>query len=515
MKHNAHILKNTLTNYLLVVLRIVQGVLVTRWLFNSLGKEYYGFWSLIWMILVYALLLDFGFSKAAQKYTATGLFKSDPDAYNRYLSAVFSLLSLMATAIVAGSFITSHFLTALTRIDSPEQLAYCQLTLRAFGIGCALVFPTGIFPEILVGLRKIYLRNFVLIGTRIAETIGIATILAMGGSLLGLAIFSVTLNLGTNLVMYALCRREIPRLHLRFRWDPTTLKELADFSGFIYLISISRLVLLKTDHIVLSAFAGLNAVGVYQLGSRLPELSSNLATQYQENIAPISAALHADNQQQSLRDVIFFAMRFSSFMAIGGITLAYIVCQDLIAILFNVHDADVITACRWLLLNATFTIAVRSVSDKFLMMSGRHRLLAGIYFTEAVANLLISLLLVRRYGVIGVIVGTLIPNATIAILVLVPYIITFVHRSPLAFLDKVYLRPALAAALMALAVIGTRHGLTNCLPQLLLLSATIAVGISVYCAVSLGINPDDWQALHRVFRHKLKKQGQSDTTAGH
>ena len=86
-----------------VVLRIVQGVLVTRWLFNSLGKEYYGFWSLIWMILVYALLLDFGFSKAAQKYTATGLFKSDPDAYNRYLSAVFSLLSLMATAIVAGS----------------------------------------------------------------------------------------------------------------------------------------------------------------------------------------------------------------------------------------------------------------------------------------------------------------------------------------------------------------------------------------------------------------------------
>ena len=491
MKHNAHILKNTLTNYLLVVLRIVQGVLVTRWLFNSLGKEYYGFWSLIWMILVYALLLDFGFSKAAQKYTATGLFKSDPDAYNRYLSAVFSLLSLMATAIVAGSFITSHFLAALTRIDSPEQLAYCQLTLRVFGIGCALVFPTGIFPEILVGLRKIYLRNFVLIGTRIAETIGIATILAMGGSLLGLAIFSVTLNLGTNLVMYALSRREIPRLRLRFRWDPTTLRELADFSGFIYLISISRLVLLKTDHIVLSAFAGLNAVGVYQL------------------------ALHADNQQQSLRDVIFLSMRFSSFMAIGGITLAYIVCQDLIAILFNVHDADVITACRWLLLNATFTIAVRSVTDKFLMMSGRHRLLAGIYFTEAAANLLISLLLVRRYGVIGVIVGTLIPNATIAILVLVPYIITFVHRSPLAFLDKVYLRPALAAALMALAVIGTRHGLTNCLPQLLLLSATIAVGISVYCAVSLGINPDDWQALHRVLRHKLKKPGQSDTTAGH
>ena len=514
MTHNAYVLKNTLTNYLLVVLRVVQGILVTRWLFNSLGNEYYGFWSLMWTLLVYALLLDFGFSKAAQKYTATGLFNSDPDSYNRYLSAVFSLLSLMATIIASGCFIASYFLTALTRIDSPEQLAYCRLTLRVFGIGCALVFPTGIFPEILVGLRKIYLRNYVLAGTRITETLGIAVILSMGGSLLALAFFTVSLNLSTNFVMYALCRREIPSLRLRLRWDPTTLRELADFSGFIYLISICSLIIRKTDHLVLSIFAGLKAVGIYQLGGRLPDLCDNLATQYQENIAPLSAALHASNQRQNLRDLIFCAMRFSSFMAAGGISLAYIVCQDLIALLFNVHDPDVIQACRWLLINAAFTIAVRSVTDKFLMMSGRHRLLASLYIVEAVAHLLLSVLLTRRYGVVGVIFGTLIPNAALAIFILLPYIIRFVKHSPMTFLDKVYLRPAFAAALMAFTVLVARQYLTGSMPQLLQLVVVIALGGVVYCGVFLGVNPDDWQAVQEFFRQKLKIQNHPDTRTG-
>lgn len=506
MKNNDHILKNTLTNYALVILRIVQGVLVTRWLFNSLGKEYYGFWSLLWMILIYALLLDFGFSKAAQKYTATGLFQHDPERYNRYLSAVFSLLALMTLIISAGTFVASHFLAALTRIESPEQLAYCQRTLKVFGVGSALVFPTGIFPEILVGLRKIYLRNYVLIGARITETMGIIGILAMGGSLLALAIFSISLNLGSNMLNYALCRREIPSLRLRLRWDPLTLKELSDFSAYIYLISISRLVLLKTDHLLLSIFSGLNAVAVYQLGGRLPELSSNLATQYQENLAPISAALHAKNQQKNLREVIFFAMRFSSFMAVGGISLALIICQDLIALLFKVQDPEVIQACRWLLINASFIIAVRSVTDRFLMMSGRHRLLTGISMSEALANLLLSLLLIRRYGVLGVIIGTLIPNAVIAIALLLPYIMIFVRRSALSFIDKVYLRPALAALLMALAVIGIKQLLlTSSWPQLLqLLVIILAAGI-VYCAVFVLANPEDWQAAQQFLRQKTKK----------
>ena len=44
--------KNTLTNYILVVIRLLEGIFVTRWMYQYLGQEYYGFWALLWTIFV-------------------------------------------------------------------------------------------------------------------------------------------------------------------------------------------------------------------------------------------------------------------------------------------------------------------------------------------------------------------------------------------------------------------------------------------------------------------------------
>ena len=40
--------KNTATNYLVMLIRIFQGILVTRWLIGYLGDAGYGFWMLLW-----------------------------------------------------------------------------------------------------------------------------------------------------------------------------------------------------------------------------------------------------------------------------------------------------------------------------------------------------------------------------------------------------------------------------------------------------------------------------------
>ena len=53
--------KNTLTNYLVVGVKFIQGFLVTRWTIQYLGAENYGLWAVLWTIFAYSLLLDFGF----------------------------------------------------------------------------------------------------------------------------------------------------------------------------------------------------------------------------------------------------------------------------------------------------------------------------------------------------------------------------------------------------------------------------------------------------------------------
>jgi hypothetical protein len=61
---------NALSNYLRTFVGIVVGLVTFRLLYQSMPKESFGFWSLLWSVFGYGILLDFGFGFAAQKRVA-------------------------------------------------------------------------------------------------------------------------------------------------------------------------------------------------------------------------------------------------------------------------------------------------------------------------------------------------------------------------------------------------------------------------------------------------------------
>ncbi len=444
--------KNTLTNYLSLAIRLVQGVLVTRWMFESLGEVYYGFWALLWAVFFYVLVLEFGFSKAAQKYTAEQLFDRDPAHYNRVVSAVFSLQWLTALVILLVTYLASFWLKELTRMEDPGQLAYCRTALLVFSVGIAVTFPTGIFPEILIGLKAIYLRNYVMIGGRLAELIGIYTIFSLGGSLLSLVIFTVILNFSLNMVMLAVIYRKIPsfRLRLGFRW--ATLRELADFSLFTYLNSMANLVIGKTDLMILSIMTGLSDVGIYQLGTRMPAMLNTLSSQYQENVAPFTADLCHRNEKELLCRIIVSGLRLTAWLITGGAAVLFVLTPEVLQFLFKVHDPLVISVCRWMTVCGFFSVAFRSFPTRIMLMAGYHRALSYISWGEAITNLGSSILLVYHFGLIGVVYGTLLPNVLIGCFVMLPFCCRFVGMALWRMLAEVYLAPALGAAAMVAGI---------------------------------------------------------------
>ena len=449
MSRDTRVFKNTITNYCMVFLRLLEGILLTRWLYHFLGKEYYGYWALLWSVFVYALLLDFGFGKAAQKYTARKLYETDPHDFNRIISAILGMHASMSVLILAGTWLGSIYLSTLTGITDPQQMLYCRKVLLVFGIGTAVTFPLGMFAEILVGMNLIYLRNYIYIGVRVLELCGIGVLLFSGGNLLALAVYTVILNFAANVGMVLLAYRQIRSLRLRPWISFKTLWKLADFSFFIYLVSIANLVTAKTSRLILGIFTGLGDIGIYQLGSRLPELTQNMTTQYQENISPIAAALHKEEHLQELQRVILQALRISSIIVTPVVIFAYILTPEAMSVLFNVRDSQVNHICRLLLISTYVFVAFRSVSYRFLMMSGRHRFLAAIQGADAVLNLGLSVALVYRYGLIGVVWGTMIPNIFLGLVVVLPYLCIFLKQKIAILVFRVYVIPLLAALLPA------------------------------------------------------------------
>ncbi|MEA4861759.1 MAG: lipopolysaccharide biosynthesis protein [Victivallaceae bacterium] len=503
--------KNTMTNALVGVMRVLRGLLMARWMYIYLGEEYYGFWGLLWAVFFYVVVLDFGFSKAAQKATAERQYEHDPEHYNKVVGTVFSLQWMMSAVIVMATVAAMIWLKELTKVTDPGELSYCRKVLLIFGCGIALTFPTGVLPEILVGLKRIYLRNYVLLIGGLIEVVGTYVVLHTGGLLLPLTVMVIGLNLSANMVMLVMIKRRLPGLRLRPTFHRKIVRELADFSAFIYMHDIGSLIIGKTDRLVLSIISGLDAVGVYQIGTRLPDNFVSVTAQYRDNVAPLTADFLKRGQKDELCRTLIKGLRFTVWLAAGGAGVILVLTPEMLDFLFGARGGDAKLVCRLMVISAFFTVAMRDFAQRIMMMSGRHRLRCLLCWCEAVVNLGLSIYLTLKIGLIGVVIGTLVPNAIISLFVILPYYSHFIRIPIGRFLKDVYLGPVAAAVTASLAVWFFREGF---LPwawplfvRLILLGLVYAAGYmvcSAYWVVSDAERTALWSRGVRLVRGRLK-----------
>ena len=387
--------KNTVTNYFSMFVRLVQGILVTRWLISHLGEAQYGLWVMLWSFFSYALLLDLGFGVAAQKVTATQLYKQDLKKYNHTISSIFFSHVSMALLILPLTFVGMYYVRELFHLpaDATEEYIYfCREALLLSGLAATIVFPLGVFPEILVGLQKIYLRNYIIIISKIVELTGVIVIFALGWGLFKL-LFFVMLVMGiTQLAMLVAVWKNIPGFRIRFAFDKEVFKGIFHFSRAVYIISIGRMIWERGMFLLISIFCGLAPVGIFQLGSRIPFLMQQIALPYVENISPISALLHSRKRTMHLAQILLRSIRWVNFFAAGATVMIMIYAPRIILFLFNVVSDEAAFICRLMILFVYFLLVLRIIPEKFLTMAEEHKFLAKVQSFESIFFIVISII---------------------------------------------------------------------------------------------------------------------------
>lgn len=106
----------------------------------------------------------------------------------------------------------------------------------------------------------------------------------------------------------------------------------------------------------------------------------------------------------------------------------------------------------------------QSTSIRILLGMGRHRVLASVLLVEGAVNLVLSLLLTRRFGIVGAAWGTAIPLACTSLFFLPQHLCRLLDIPVREFLSRAYRLPAVLCALPAvfLAIAGRRWGWSGC-----------------------------------------------------
>jgi O-antigen/teichoic acid export membrane protein len=203
--------------------------------------------------------------------------------------------------------------------------------------------------------------------------------------------------------------------------------------------------------IVIGAFLSAAAITPFAIASSfsLINYGRTVVSLLTDTLYPVAARMDARNDAAGLQHLLVLGTRMALLVALPLCLGLLFLGRQFITLWMGPAYAD----------SAVILMVSMSQNASALVLTGmaRHGALAYIALGEAAANIALSIVLVRKMGLIGVAWGTVIPHLISTTLIVPLYTLHVVKLAPGDYLRKAYLRPVLCALpLVALGAVLAR-----------------------------------------------------------
>ena len=503
--------RNISMDYLAIGIDMLIGIVMLPFNIAHLGQSTYGLWVLIASITMYFSMLDLGYGVAQVKFASEYRARRDSPGLNQIVSSLFFFFCLVGLAAFAIGALLAFNLQRFLNI-TPAQAGMGRDALLIISAYIALGFPASVFGGIVNGFQRHYLNGFVSISSSIVVAVVNVAVLLSGYGLIELIAATTAVRV-LSYVGYAMnAYRAYPGLRIRpSNVRLARLKEVTGFSAFILLIDIANKVNYSADAIVIGAFMSTIAIAVWAVAKRLVDATQLITGQLNGVMFPIVVDTATLGQRDRLRKLFMQGTRISLAMVIPLATGLALLAEPLVMAWVGPDFAGSVPVIYILAIAVAIRVG-NSTATTVLKGSGHHRLLAGSNLLIALANLMLSLFLVRRLGLIGVALGTMVALGTVSILVLFPAACRRVGLS-IGEMLKHAVWPAIWPALaMALFLTITRRFISVNLPAV---AAQAMAGGLIYLVVFLGlaISQEERRWYIAKLKQLIRRQDAYDTVS--
>ena len=421
---------------MVMVIALVVTFFFTPYLISELGKSQYGVWSLVFSLVAYMRLADVGMNQAVARYFSKYFAVSDWKQLNEVVSSAARIYLIVSLTIVVVSASIAYGLLHHFQIDA-EMLRVAQITLVVIGVNQAVSYMMIPFAALLP-FHRTDIVNYFEIGTLLVQTAIIILLLELGYGLVAMSLLILGLNTVTHLWRYTIRVRLFPRVKFSMSAiNSEKTKELLSYGSTSLLIVASWIVIFQTDNIVIGRFISMEAVAVYAVPAMIITQLRNSINAIAVPIIPTISHIEAEKDDARIMDIYFKSTRYlyylSAFICIGVLFFG----GPFILLWIKEGFAESVDILYILIIPASIYLP-QMIANSVLFGISKHKILLYILAAEGVSNIALSLALVGRYGIVGVALGTAIPQAIIYLFIY-PYVF---HRAMDAKLSTFYLTAA-------------------------------------------------------------------------
>jgi O-antigen/teichoic acid export membrane protein len=479
---------------------VVLAFLLMPFLLFRLGETQYGLWILVGSTLAHVALLDLGIGDALTKYVAEHRAQEDHMRANEIIgTALWLYAGLGAVALILCAAFAPIF-PNLFAIPVSEH-ATAQLLVLLLGTQLAISIPCAAFAAILRGLQRYGALNALSVVGQLITAAAIVLIVLRGGGLVEIAVASIIVSITVHGLTVWCVTRLAPELRIGWRGPRRdAVGKIMRFSSSTFAMYAADSLQTKSADLIIGAFLSAGAVAPYAIARRLGLLPQVFSDQFLKILVPLASQLHAGKDLQRLRSLYLIGSRLT-------LVVLVLVAVPLIALAgptLTLWIGPAYAGYAPIVVILALAVAVETSQwPGMLILRGmaRHHHLAIATVGAAVANVALSLILVRPYGAMGVAVGALIPAVVVCLGFVLPYTTRTLGVGAREVARQIFV-PALLPVFPMVAVFYASRWVVET-HSLVSLLTTAAAGAAVYMAGYLGIAGDLERRLIRDVMRKV------------
>lgn len=398
-----------IVSYLNIIVGNLIPLLYTPIMLDLLGQNEYGLYKMASTTTSYLSLMALGIGSAVTKYLVKARVEGGQEAEEKMFGLfnlifqVIALLSLLVGGIIVWKLDVVYG-TSLTDVE----LAQMRILVAILVLNMAVGFSSSSYNAVLHAHERyifIHVINFL---SSVASPMLNLVVLFLGFRSIGMVSVSLGINVFIRIINLVFIRRT---LHLRPRYRAMPLNavsEIFSFSFWVFVGNIVGQIYSSTDVVIIGAIPALATVGaaVYSVGSTFSNMMFSIA-----QVTPTlfltstNRMVFSGCSDDELTGLMIKVGRMQCF-------IVALVCSGFIAFgkpFIDFYAGPEYADAYWvavLVMIPNCIPLVQTVALNVIQAKNMHRFRSIVYLLIALLNIVGTLLLVNRFGVIGAAVPT-------------------------------------------------------------------------------------------------------------
>ena len=385
------------------IITLLCGLVIPGLMISSFGSEAYGATTSITQFLAYITLLEGGIGGVARAALYKPLAERDNYAISAVVYEIRRFFRIIAYIFIAYVIILAISFKSISNIQSLDWISTAALVVVISFSTFAQYFIGISYSVLLQADQKTYITQVVSVGTTILNTVLIVLLVrAQCGLILVKFISSIVFALRPILMWgyvkkhyYFVEIKECRGNYLKQKWDALT-QHIAYFLHS------------NTDVVVLTVFSNLTLVAVYSIYNMVISNMQNLVTSFSAGMEALFGELYAKKEYMELNKIFGYYETMLSAVSLFCYGVTAVMIVPFVSVYTRgINDANyIVPLFSLLLVISSLVFCIRFPYHSMIIAAGKFKETRWAAFGEAFINIILSVILVKKYGLTGVAIGT-------------------------------------------------------------------------------------------------------------